>query len=317
MAITLNQLSAFLAVAEAGSVSGAAEKLVVTQPSVSASLLALSRELGVGLTERAGRGIRLTPAGQAFEPYARDVLGLLAQGAQTAREAADPSLRQLRIAAVTTAGEYIVPPLLRAFSAVNPDVALTLEVGNRRRVFQRVLDREADVAIGGRPPADGRLTGYPFLENEVVLIAASDDPLVQRRTVPVDELAARTWLLREEDSGTRMLVEDFLAHHDLQPRTVTLGSNGAIKQAARAGLGVSMQSHVAVELELESGVVGTIHVQGGLPELRWYVLHSATGPVRPPAEALIAFVRTAAAGAVVEDAQRALRGTADAAPSPG
>jgi DNA-binding transcriptional LysR family regulator len=95
MAITLNQLAGFLTVAREGSVSAAAEKLHVTQPSISAALAALSRELGVELTERAGRGIALTPAGEAFRAYAADVLGLIDQGRLAAVEAADRSQRTL------------------------------------------------------------------------------------------------------------------------------------------------------------------------------------------------------------------------------
>src|SRR5262249_57566040 len=77
MPITLNQLSSFLAVAREGSVSGAAGKLYVTQPSISAAVSALSRELQVDLTERVGRGIGITAAGEAFRPHAADVLGLI------------------------------------------------------------------------------------------------------------------------------------------------------------------------------------------------------------------------------------------------
>src|SRR5580704_7335144 len=89
MAVTLNQLSSFLAVAREGSVSAAAEKLYVTQPSISAAVSSLSKEVGVDLTERVGRGIGLTAAGEAFLPYAADVLGLVQQGKQAAQEAAD------------------------------------------------------------------------------------------------------------------------------------------------------------------------------------------------------------------------------------
>ena len=89
MAVTLTQLVAFLAVVRRGSVTAAAEELVVTQPSVSAAVAALERELGVALTERAGRTLRPTPAGAAYAPYAADVLGLLEQGARAAREAAE------------------------------------------------------------------------------------------------------------------------------------------------------------------------------------------------------------------------------------
>jgi len=221
------------------------------------------------------------------------VVGLLGQGRQAAREAAEPSARLLRIAAVTTAGEYIVPPLLRAFAERHPEVEITLEVGNRVRVFQCLLERSADLAVSGSPPPGGRLAGRPFLENEIVLIAAPDHPLARRRSVPVDALAGLTWLLREEGSGTRLLVEDFLGHHDLAPRTVTLGSNGAIKQAVRAGLGVSLQSRVAVDLELGSGLLGMISLRGGLPRRQWFVLRPAAGPVRKPVEEFEAFIARA------------------------
>src|SRR4051794_33487074 len=165
MAVTLTQLSSFLAVAREGSVSAAAEKLFVTQPSISAAVSALSRELGVELTERAGRGVQLTAAGEAFRPYAADVLGLIEQGRQAAREAADATLRRIRIVAVETAAEVIVPDLLRGFAELHPEIELELEVANRDAVFARVLEHEADVAIAGRPPGDPRIVGRPFARN--------------------------------------------------------------------------------------------------------------------------------------------------------
>ena len=76
---------------------------------------------------------------------------------------------------------------------------------------------------------------------------------------------------------------------------VDVGSNGAIKQAARAGLGVALQSRAAVELELELGLVETISPRGGLPERRWHVVRSAVGPVREEVEAFMAFCRSPAA----------------------
>ena len=196
MAITLNQLSSFLAVAREGSVSGAAEKLYVTQPSISAAVSALSREIGVDLTERVGRGIGLTAAGDAFRPYAADVLGLIEQGRQAAREAADFSMRSLRIVAVATAAEYVVPSLLRAFHRLHPEVNLALEVANRATVFERVLEHEVDVAIAGRPPDDERIAGLAFLKNDLALIVAPDDALAGR-TIRPEELTERVWLMRE------------------------------------------------------------------------------------------------------------------------
>jgi DNA-binding transcriptional LysR family regulator len=291
MAVTVTQLRSFLAVVRTGSVTAAAEELVVSQPSVSAAVSALGRELGVELTERVGRNVRPSPAGKVFAAYAADVVGLLDQGARAAREAAQQAASELRIGAVTTAGEHIAPQLMQAFAALHPEITLTVDVGNRERVFERLRTHRSDVAIGGRPPDDG-VIGERFLDNPIVLVTAPDDPLAARRRVPVEELGSRPWLLREEGSGTRSMTEEFLAGHDLHPPTRTLGSNGAIKQAARVGLGVSLQSSLATRLEVEHGLLGTIDVDVPLPRRQWYVIRPAHGPLRPAVEQFLAFVKS-------------------------
>lgn len=289
MAVTLNQLSSFLAVAREGSVSAAATKLYVTQPSISAAVSALSRELGVELTERVGRGIGLTPAGEAFRPYAADVLGLVEQGRTAAREASDISMRRLHIVAVATAAECVVPSLLRAFGRLHPEINLSLEVANRTSLFERILEHEADVGIAGRPPETDRIAGHAFLENEIVLITAPGHPLAEIGAVPPAALAELVWLMREPGSGTRQLVSEFLSEHGLRPQTLTLGSNGAIKEAVRLGLGISLQSRVAVEQELRTGALLEVQVEGGLPSREWYAVHSATVPPRPSVTQFLAF----------------------------
>jgi DNA-binding transcriptional LysR family regulator len=289
MAVTLNQLSTFLAVAREGSVSAAAAKQHVTQPSISAAIAALSKELGVDLTVRVGRGIGLTPAGEAFRPYAADVLGLVQKGRQAALEAADASTRSLSIVAVATAAEYVVPPLLGAFAQLHPELKLALEVANRATLFDRVLEHDVDVAIAGRPPDDLRIEGRAFLANEIVAIAAPDDPAAAAGPVRPEDLADRVWLQREVGSGTRELVGEFLAGHDLRPQTLTLGSNGAIKEAVRLGLGISLASRRAVEQDLAAGTLAEIKVRGGLPRREWYVLRSANIPPRPAVELFLEF----------------------------
>ncbi len=303
MAITLTQLRSFLSVLRTGSVTGAAEELVVTQPSVSAAVSALSGELGVELTERWGRTVRPSAAGRAFAPYAADVIGLLDQGARAAREAAGVATRELRIAAVTTAGEHIVPQLMESFSARHPEINLTLEVDNRQRVFERVRTHQSDLAIAGRPPGAG-VVGEAFLDNPIVIITAPGDPLVRRRDPPAQELGGRPWLLREQGSGTRTMTEEFLAANELRPRMLTLGSNGAIKQAARAGLGISLQSRLAVALELDLGLLATIDVRIALPRRQWYLLGPEHGPVRPPVALFRAFVRSDEGHEALERAAR-------------
>ena len=291
MSITFTQLAAFLAVVKGGSVTAAADELVVTQPSVSAAIGSLGKELGCNLFERSGRGIRLTGAGAAFSAYAEDIVGLLAEGRRAARDAAELADGRLQIAAVTTAAESFVPLLMHAFAEAHPGIELTLVVGNNEDVLGRVLTHRADVAIAGRPPGSERLVAVPFRENEIVCITAPDDPAAGGAPLPAAALAKRAWLLRERGSGTRTLNERFLAERNLNPSTLTLGSNGAIKQGARAQLGVSLLSRATVETELEFGWLGEIPLTDG-PETRpWFVLRSGVGPVRPAVELFMRFAR--------------------------
>lgn len=291
MAITVTQLVAFLAVTRGGSVTAAADELMVTQPSVSSAIAALAREVNCELFERAGRGIRLTDAGRAFAPYAADVIGLLDTGRRAAREAAETAARRLRIAAVTTAAESFVPDLMRGFSERHPEVELTLSVGNRQEVFDRLLRHQADVAVSGKPPGDERLIAEALGENAIALISAPDDPAATGDAIPSTQLAGRAWLLRERGSGTRTLNEQFLAERGLDPAVLELGSNGAIKQAARAGLGVSLLSRAAVESELAAGRLSELPLADGPLTRPWFVLRSTVGPDRPTVEQFMEFVR--------------------------
>jgi DNA-binding transcriptional LysR family regulator len=295
MAVTLTQLSAFLSVVRRGSVTAAAEELVVTQPSVSAAVAALEREVGVQLTERAGRNVRPTPAGEAYARYAADVLGLLREGAEVAAEVAEGVGSRLRISAVTTAGEYLAPALIQAFREHHPELRVSLHVGNREEVFNRVETHEADVAISGQPPENSTLEGEVFADNEFALITAPGDPLAKRPWVAIEELAETPWLMREQGSGTRRLCESYLSANQIDPPKLTLGSNGAIKNAARVGLGIALQSRHAIQLELDFGLLATIRPRGGLPKRSWYVVRSSVGPNRDSVDAFIAFVESPAA----------------------
>jgi LysR family transcriptional regulator, low CO2-responsive transcriptional regulator len=276
-------------------VTAAAEELVVTQPSVSAAVAALEREVGVQLTERAGRNVRPTPAGEAYARYAADVLGLLREGAEVAGEVAQGAGSRLRISAVTTAGEYLAPALIQAFREHHPELQVSLHVGNREEVFNRVETHDADVAISGQPPENSTLEGAVFADNEFALITAPGNPLAKRPWVAISELSDTPWLMREQGSGTRRLCESYLTANQIDPPKLTLGSNGAIKNAARVGLGIALQSRHAIQLELDFGLLATIRPRGGLPKRSWYVVRSTVGPNRDSVDAFIAFVESPAA----------------------
>jgi DNA-binding transcriptional LysR family regulator len=289
MAITLTQIRAFLAVKTAGSMRVAAGQLLVSQPSVSAAVASLARELGTALVERHGRGVRLTASGEAFAPYAAQVLGLLEQGRHAAREAAHPESSIIRLIAVNTAGEFLVPPLIRAYRQLHPGISVLLEVGNRATVFERLESRRADIGIGGRPPGRS-LAGYPFLANELVVVG---------REIPAD-VARSSWLLREEGSGTRLATERLLGDLDLaSPELLTLGSNGAIKQGLAVGLGITLISRFAVARELRDGLLVEIGVPGTPLTRPWHVLFPPSGPQRPAVRAFGEFLRSGQASQII------------------
>jgi len=269
--MTSNSLRGFLELARAGSVRAAAARLHVTQPAVTAAVRSLERELRTPLVARQGRGIVLTPAGRVLAGYAARVLGLLEETRAAVSEAADPERGRIRLAAVTTAGEHVLPPLIRDFRARHPGVEVSLEVGNRSLVWERLRDREVDLAIGGRPPAGVGFTGTAFRSNDLV-VAAPASMTVKREPASPAALADATWLLREEGSGTRATAEEFFAGAGIAPATLTIGSNGAIVESVAAGLGITLISLDAVRRAAEAGTVRVVRVRG-LPLRRdWHVV---------------------------------------------
>lgn len=299
--MTLSQLRTFHEVARARSIQGAAEALYVTSPTVSAAVAALRDELGADLLERDGRGIRLTEAGRELARYAAHILGLVERATLAVQEAAGGAGR-LRLVAVTTAGEYVLPPLLGLFRRRNPEVEISLEVGNRSQVFQRLMDHEADLGIGGRALYP-ELTAERILSNRLVVVGRPDHPLVEQDTIRIEELATETWLLREPGSGTRQTTQEFLRDQGLEaPSTLTLGSNGAIREAAAVGLGITLTSVHAVGHDLQSGRLAQLPVDGTPLERPWHVLYVPDADPPPTVKAFLELLRSDEAAQALADA---------------
>jgi LysR family transcriptional regulator, low CO2-responsive transcriptional regulator len=273
------RLRAFVTVAEAGSVRAAAIRLVVTESAVSAAIAALAREVGVPLLERDGRGLRLTRAGQTYAGYARSILGLHDEALAAARGGTDPEHGRVRVAAVTTAGEHVLPALLAAFVARYPGVDLGLEVATSERVWDLLATHRADLAIAGRPPPGLRDAVVRAVRpNTLVVVAA---PAVAAGFEP-----GRTrWLLREAGSGTRATGEALLAGWEVDPPRLTLGSNGAVVAAAAAGLGVTLVSRDAVTRRFADGTLVQVKAPGTPLRRPWHAV--TTGQAQPSTTLLI------------------------------
>jgi LysR family transcriptional regulator, low CO2-responsive transcriptional regulator len=245
--LSLHQLRTFLEVVQTGSVREAADRLIVSQPAVSSALASLQRTLGVAVVERDGRGLRITAAGERLATYGRQVFALLDEAVADVRAAAGGA-SAVRLAAVTTAAEQLLPALLAGFESRPLAAAVELHVANRDAVWDRLAHGEADLAIGGRPP-DERFVSRAVRPNQLVVVASAQ--------AGVDEstLGAATWLVREPGSGTRATTEALFEALGITPTTVTIGSNGAILGCVRVGLGVSLLSRDALARDLSAGIV--------------------------------------------------------------
>jgi DNA-binding transcriptional LysR family regulator len=284
---TAARLGAFVAVADSGSVHAAAKRLFVSESAVSAAIAALAREVGVPLLERDGRGLRLTQAGHTYAGYARTILGLHDEALAAARGGTDPQRGRVRVAAVTTAGEHVLPALLAAFLDRYPGVDLKLEVATSERVWDLLGTHRADLAIAGRPPPglDG-LAVQAVRPNALVVVAA---PALAGAFEP-----GRTrWLLREAGSGTRTTCEALLVGWEVDPPRLTLGSNGAVVAGAAAGLGVTLVSRDAVAGHLANGTLTEVAAPGTPLRRPW---HAVTAGQVPASTALLMALLLRSAG---------------------
>ena len=259
------RLRALIELAETGSVRAAAARLVVTESSVSSAISLLAAEVGVPLVTRDGRGVRLTAAGERYAGYARRILGLHAEAIAAARGEADPEAGTIRLAAVTTAGEHLIPALLASFRAEHPGVTLGLEVGPRGAVWPMLAHNEVDLVVAGRPPVDLHARVRAVGANTLVVVGP---PAV----APGFDPALATWLLREPASGIRATTTALLVGLDIEPAQMTLGSHGAVVAAAAAGLGVTLVSRQAVRSLLDEGALVELPVPGTPLHRPWHVV---------------------------------------------
>ena len=271
--LTLRQLRVLEEVARHRSMSRAAEALHLTQPAVSMQIKQLEERVGMALIEQVGRRLFLTDAGAELAEHARRIGIQVAEAESALNQLRGLERGQLRLAVVSTAN-YVVPRLIASFSARHPGVHISLQVANREAVLAALADNRTDLAITGQPPEGSDVVAQHFMDNPLVVIAPPTHPLARSRRVELAQLRQEVLLVREAGSGTRAAMERFFIERGLELRTGSeLGTNEAIKQAVQAGLGLGVISAQTIELELETGRLVVLPVEG-FPILRhWYVVH--------------------------------------------
>ncbi|NOY62401.1 MAG: LysR family transcriptional regulator [Gammaproteobacteria bacterium] len=290
MNVTIRQLKVFAAVAKHNSFTRAAEALHLTQPAVSMQVKQLEGSAGLPLFEQIGKKIFLTEAGREMYHYARQIAQQLNEAEEVMQALKGIQRGRLAISVASTANHFGTR-LLAAFSKKYPSVTIKLDVVNRETLLHQLVENEKDLVIMGQPPSNIELNTEPFMENPLVMVAHAGHPWAKEKNIKAERLRDKTFVVREPGSGTRMAMERFFESHGIpfEPG-MEMTSNEAIKQAVEAGLGLAVVSIHTLELELETGRLAILNVQG-FPIMRhWYVVHPRSKRLSPVAETFRQFV---------------------------
>lgn len=284
--LTFRLLQVYAAVVSAGSVSEAARRLHLTQPTVSQQLKRLAEAVGEPLLE--SRQGRLVPTEAGAELYraSREVLGRFDDFGDYLEALRGGERGRFSIALVNTA-QYVLPRLLGPYSQAFPEVDVTVHIGNRRQMLTRFERQEDDLYVFSHPPSLAHAVAGRFLRNPLVAVAPRDHPLAGRERVAMSELLGERMLLREPGSATRMLFDSWLQEQGLTlGPTLQMASNEAIRVGVASGMGLAVLSEHVLPPEHPDLVILPV---AGLPlESHWQFIvrrdrrlsHAALGFLR-------------------------------------
>ncbi|KYH32325.1 HTH-type transcriptional regulator CysL [Moorella mulderi DSM 14980] len=259
------QLLAFKAVAQKKSFSKAANELHISQPAISAHIQALEDRFNTRLLDRTNRKVTLTEAGKLLYKYALELSELYDRAEKAMAEISGTVKGHLLLGGTLTIGEYVLPPMIGYFKSLYPDVDLTLEIANTERIVRRVVQHTLDLGLIEGPASHPDLIFEDFFHDELVVVVPPNHPWAGRRSVSVKELPGHPFILREPGSGTRVVMEENLKMLGVDPAELKiimeLGSTQAIKEAVKAGMGISIISNLTVKIESRYNLLREIHIK--------------------------------------------------------
>lgn len=290
----ITQLENFIMLAQHRSFSRAARHLNLTQSGLSRQVQKLESEVGASLLKREHLAVELTAAGQSFLIYAQDAVSQYKAMLMTLRQAPPILAGELRIAASTTPGEFLVPDLVARFTADHPEVRPQVFITDSAQVIEELKEGRWDIGfVGAKLP--GRAITYDVIaEDEVVLAVPLVHPFAGRREIQIEELADQPFVEREGGSGTLRSVRTTLAKSDISlPAyrvTMVLSTTRAVLSAVGRGYGLGWASNMALESDLTERVA--VVRLSGLPIYRsLYMIRDRGRLLDPVASAFMEWVR--------------------------
>ncbi|UJL45371.1 LysR family transcriptional regulator [Virgibacillus sp. NKC19-16] len=255
-------LIVFVEVVERGNFSRAAEGLHMSQPAVSQYIASLEKEFGVRLLERNNKFVQQNKAGEIVYQYAKGILRNYEQMKVLVSDLKNEPGGELRIGASYTIGEYLLPQILAHLQRVYPRILPAVTIGNTEDIGQKLLNHEIDIGLIEGDFSHRQLAVEHFAIDEMFVIAGKNHSLTEKDTIASADLERHTWIIREEGSGTRKMLEDFFEDHMIQPeRVLTFGSTQVIKEGVASGLGISLLSELTLKKELQLDLIQRLKVE--------------------------------------------------------
>lgn len=264
--LDLAPLKVFVAAAQAGSFSRAAEHLHLSQSAVSQNIQALEKMLGVQLFVRHGRAVQLSEAGQALLPMAQALLDHARQLVETMNSLQSQVVGELEVGCSTTSGKYLLPSLVASFRQAHPAVRVSINILSRQAVIDRLLEERLGLGVVSKHIENRQLEYQPFFEDRIVLIVPRAHPwAAYGRALPAD-LPDQPLILREPQAGTTEILLNGLAHHHIRPEMLNvvmeIGNAEAIEMAVEEGIGVAFVSELVAARGLAHDRIRMVHVEG-------------------------------------------------------
>ena len=263
--MNLQNLRVFLKVAELEHITHASEQLHLTQPAVTKIIQSLESEVHLELVERQGRRIVLTHAGHVLQRHAQQLFALERQMEEELATLRDLEGGQVVMAANTTAGVYLLPPIIARFHAQYPRVTLNMAILNSSEIINGILNWQLDFGLieGDGSMLSAELHSRVFARDTLLLVVAPNHPWSQVSSLRPADLATDALLLREEGSAIREMLEQELRKYDICLHSLlTLTDNEAIKQMVMNGVAAAVVSSLTVSRELATGTLIHVPVEG-------------------------------------------------------
>lgn len=260
--MNLKKLEAYIMVVEKNSFSEAASVLKSSQPTVSLKIKSLEEDLGFELLDRSAAGIRPTQAGMLVYTAAKDIFRRWRTLEDELGEFQGTLTGNLTIGASTIPGTYLLPGWIKKFRSLYPKVEVRVEIGDSKKVLNKIHDHQVDVGIIGMHGDSAHLKSKPIATDSLVLITHVDHPIGQTVSPDFAQIKKYEFVMREEGSGTRKMMEEFLAVKGLSVtdlRTaISTGSTESVIAAVEAGLGISFISRLAALPAAKAGRIQII-----------------------------------------------------------